>query len=422
MLYYIVRPFVSLYGRIFFSKIYFTGLDKLPDNQPLILAVNHPTAFLEPILIGAASLHGRNFILRGDMFKNGWLVEKFLWSVKCIPIYRRQDGIANLKKNEGILEYCYELLNKEENLLILAEGESKHEKRLRPIQKGTARMAFGAYEKYGRKDIAIVPVGINYTNSHEFRSMIFGDFGTPILLSQFYESHRENPRKAIKQLTDRIGEELQKRVIHIAKEEDDKLANQLLKITENNQMEKPLPALSYQPSRLPEFVALIDRFNVLETNAKAALRTKVDQYFGKLKKLGIKDIGLAQSHYFNVPLTLTLLIGLLPFLIGIIGNFLPIRLCKAYVDKNIKQIKFHASVRFTISTFSYPLYYLTLLIISWIWANKWVFILIATLPLFGYFSMIWLDYFKRWNEARKVKMLEKNAVDELRQMRSGIKV
>ena len=422
MLYYIVKPFVNLYSRIFFSKIYFTGLDKLPDNQPLILAVNHPTAFLEPILIGAFSKHGRNFILRGDMFKNGWLVESFLRSVKCIPIYRRQDGIANLKKNEGILAYCYQLLNKGESLLILAEGESKHEKRLRPIQKGTARMAFGAYEKYARKDIAVVPVGINYSNSHEFRSMIFGEFGPPISILDFYKSHQENPRKAIKELTDRLSEELQKRVIHIAKEEDDEVANRLLEVLENSQMEKPSPLISYQPSRLPEFIALINRFNALERKAKTDLKTKVNDYFKKLKQLGIKDIGVAQSHYFNIPLTLVLLIGLLPFLIGIAGNFLPIRLSKIYADKNIKQIKFHASVRFTISTFAYLFYYLILLLISWLWLNQWLFILVAILPLFGYFSMFWLDYFKRWNEARKVKRLDKSTLAALQRMRLELKV
>ena len=164
MWYYILRVFIGFYGKVYFKKIYFSGLTKLPTDRPLILACNHPTAFIDPMLVGGITLKAKNFLLRGDMFGKGKLVESFLKSIKCIPIYRFQDGFASMKKNEASLEYCYDLLGKGENVFILAEGVAKHEKRMRPIQKGTARLAFGAYEKHKRKDIVVVPIGINYTD------------------------------------------------------------------------------------------------------------------------------------------------------------------------------------------------------------------------------------------------------------------
>ena len=204
MLYYILRLWVSWYARYFYAKTYFTGMDKIPTDKPVILACNHPTAFTEPAYIGGSTLKARNFMLRGDMFNDSKLTAAFLRSIKCIPIYRAQDGMANLKKNEATLNYCYELLNNGENIFILSEGESKLEKRLRPIQKGTARLAFGAYEKFGTKDIVIVPIGINYMDASRFRSKVYADFGPPIPISDYFEAHAKNPRRAVKLLTDKI--------------------------------------------------------------------------------------------------------------------------------------------------------------------------------------------------------------------------
>src|SRR5664280_2945082 len=58
----------------------------------------------------------------------------------------------------------YEILRKNGNLIMFSEGICVPEKRLQKLRKGTARVAFGAEEKFG-VDVNIVPVGINYTLS-----------------------------------------------------------------------------------------------------------------------------------------------------------------------------------------------------------------------------------------------------------------
>ena len=422
MLYYILRYWVSWYAHYFYSKTYFTGMDKIPDNQPIILACNHPTAFIEPAYIGGSTLKARNFMLRGDLFGKGKLAAAFLKSIKCIPIYRAQDGMANLKKNEESLNYCYELLSKGENLFILSEGESKHEKRLRPIQKGTARLAFGAYEKYGRKDIAIVPIGINYSDSNRFRSKVYADFGDPIPLSDYFEDHQKNPRRAIKLLTDKLTKEIGKRVIQIEKEEEDELANKLLVVAENNHIDAPFPLISTKPSRLFNFIEMINRFNALEETAKTDLSIKTDNYFSKLTELGLKDIGLAQTHYFGWATTFALAVGFLPFLVGVITNYIPTQIPKMYADKNIKEAKFYASVQIGMGAVLYFTYFAFLLIITLIWGNLWQLLFVALFPFFGIFSALWWEYAQKWNEARKVKRLNNQAVTKLRVLRDAVRV
>lgn len=420
MLYYILRLWVSWYARYFYAKTYFTGMDKIPSDKAVILACNHPTAFTEPAYIGGSTLKARNFMLRGDMFNDSKLTAAFLRSIKCIPIYRAQDGMANLKKNEATLNYCYELLDKGENIFILSEGESKLEKRLRTIQKGTARLAFGAYEKYGTKDIVVVPIGINYMDASRFRSKIYADFGPPIPLSEYFEAHAKNPRRAVKLLTDKIKVELRKRVIHVENPEDDVLADKLLILMENNQMDRPFPLISTKPSRQFEFIALIDRFNALDATQKQELSDKTDEYFTKLTTLGIEDMGVAQTRYFSWPTFLALLIGFVPFIVGAITNYIPTQIPKTYADKNIKQPKFYASVQVGMGAVLYNIYFWTLFIIAAIWGNIWHILFVCTFPAFGIFTALWWEYANKWNNARKVRSLDKTTIEKVRSMRAGL--
>ena len=417
MWYYILRVFIGFYGKVYFKKIYFSGLTKLPTDRPLILACNHPTAFIDPMLVGGITLKAKNFLLRGDMFGKGKLVESFLKSIKCIPIYRFQDGFASMKKNEASLEYCYDLLGKGENVFILAEGVAKHEKRMRPIQKGTARLAFGAYEKHKRKDIVVVPIGINYTDSLAFRSNIYADFGAPIPLSDFFDDHSQNPRKAIKKLTDRLSKEMRQRIIHIADEADDKLGNQLLEVEVNKQKEKAFPRLSYQPSRQSLMWEKIERLNALSEEQKNTLRNKATAYFEQLNKLGVTDLGVAQKSYASIWMLLALIIGLPAFLYGIIGNILPIKIGKYIAEKKANTLAFNSSLRFAFEMLAYMFYFGLLFILSLFLGSNWMILAVLLLPLFGHFSLQWLDHFKLWRAGQKAKRLAKADLASLEKLR-----
>jgi 1-acyl-sn-glycerol-3-phosphate acyltransferase len=422
MLYYLFRYWVNWSARCFFSKTFFTGIDKLPDNKPLILAVNHPTAFIEPMYMGSASLKARNFMLRGDMFGSGKFAAWALSSVKCIPIYRAVDGMANLKKNEEILNYCYDLLGKGDNIYINCEGDSKHEKRLRTIQKGLARMAFGAYEKHGRKDILIIPAGINYSNSNEFRSKVYANFGKPIPLADFFEDYEKNPRRGIKRLTDRLAKELRTQVIHIEKEADDELANKLLLVAENDHVFSPFPMISSKPSPLFDFIDLIERFNGMEEEVKANLKSKVDAYFAALEKHQLKDSGIAQPQYYSWKTTLSLIIGFLPFLIGLIPHLPLVGFITNFANTKIKQEKFYSSVIIAFGAVLYPFYLIILLGLALFFGNLWWGAMVLCLPVFAHFSVLWIDYATKWRAAKNAINVGEKTLMSLKKMRSELKI
>ncbi|RMG88435.1 MAG: hypothetical protein D6714_00690, partial [Bacteroidetes bacterium] len=180
MLYYIIRPIVRLALMVYFRKIFFTNERRVPTGMPLMFAVNHPTSFIDPILLACFSSRVFHFILRGDVYRSPKIVQWALRSINCIPIYRSSEGFNNVKKNHQTFEYCHELWHAGAGIQVLVEGRTKHEKRLRPIAKGPARMILGYFEKYGDDRFAIVPVGVNYSDSDQFRSFVYVDFGDPI--------------------------------------------------------------------------------------------------------------------------------------------------------------------------------------------------------------------------------------------------
>ena len=71
---------------------------------------------------------------------------------------------------------------REKTILIFSEGNTRMQKKLAPLQKGLARLAFGAYAEKNVQDIQIVPVGVNYSNGKLFRSDVSHKNRRPPLL------------------------------------------------------------------------------------------------------------------------------------------------------------------------------------------------------------------------------------------------
>ena len=107
-------------------------------------------------------------------------------------------------------------------------------------------------------------------------------------------------------------------------------------------------------------------------------------------------------------------------MVGAITNYIPTQIPKYYADKNIIQPKFYASVQIGMGGVLYNIYFWSLFIIAAIWGNIWYLLFVCTFPLFGIFTALWWEYANKWNDARKVKNLDKDILSELRQMRKGL--
>lgn len=163
----LIYPIVRLWARIalhfFCREIIVSGKENVPANVPVILAANHPNSFFDAIILGVHYPRPMHFLARGDAFKKP-LVAKLLRALKLIPIYRLSEGKENLTQNEATFHECISILKNNGAILIFSEGLCKNEWQLRPLKKGTARLAFRAWQEHGIEKMKVQPVGLTYNS------------------------------------------------------------------------------------------------------------------------------------------------------------------------------------------------------------------------------------------------------------------
>jgi glycerol-3-phosphate O-acyltransferase / dihydroxyacetone phosphate acyltransferase len=421
-LYNFVKPIAQQALRVYFKKIYFHNDNVIPQDKPVIITCNHPTGFLDPIILGAFLRHSIHYMVRGDLFRKPFY-KALLQNLHMIPIFRRKDGLANVKNNFDIFEYVSDLLHKEQHIVYFAEGGCEQVKRLRPIQKGTARQVFHAIEKHGELDIYICPCTVSYGLKTQVRDVAKFDFGPPIKVLDYLPTYRENQNKAIKLLTEEIEKRMRKTIVHIEKEEDTNLIEQLQYLQTNNINASPLPIKDSDivPLRYDRLIA--NNVNEMPEDTKNNLKIAAYKYFEKLQKLAVTDFGVLHRDMNNWRTKLNLVLGFVPFLIGKIVLYPCWIYGKSVADKRVglgKNVEFYSSVRFGVSSFLFLLFYIAL-IVSAFFVQQWAYsILVALVPFLCYFNLAYREYHQHWKEARRGSFLHRKQHAELIKERNAL--
>lgn len=213
MMYAFIRWWAKVFLRLYFRKTIIYGRENVPLQGPLILASNHPSAFMEASILSTIMPRDIHFLVRGDMFhpKFRWLFE---WT-KQIPIYRQKDGISNLRKNASSFDLTHKKLSEGEAVLIFPEAKTVLEKKMRPIQRGTAHLAFGTMPLIkSDAPLMVQPVGVNFLDPRIPGTDVVVTFGKPFSTPA---AGRED-REAIEQFTDSLSRIMSPLIIQV---EDD---------------------------------------------------------------------------------------------------------------------------------------------------------------------------------------------------------
>ncbi len=203
---------------VYFNKIEIVGEENLPDpGIPYLLACNHQNAFLDAIIVGALLPKPLHFLTRSDVFtvKSSYWLKK----MNMMPIYRIRDGFSELGKNEEIFDRCAELFNKGESIMIFSEGNHGEHYYLRPLTKGTSRIALDAQKKLD-KDLMIVPCGLNFFSHRKPRTKLIIAYGEPISVRDFLDTYKEDKQAGLKNLKDVLSEGMKKCLVIPEKTED----------------------------------------------------------------------------------------------------------------------------------------------------------------------------------------------------------
>lgn len=168
MFYAILRYLMRLTTSVFFRNIVIRNPDLVPAKGPLMILSNHPSTFMDPIVVATVLDRRVFFLAKGELFSNKftrWLFPK----LNMIPVYRKQDDPAQMKKNKETFAKCFDHLDKGGSILMFPEGISITERKLKPLKTGAARIVLGAESRADFKNgIKILCVGLNYQNPHKF--------------------------------------------------------------------------------------------------------------------------------------------------------------------------------------------------------------------------------------------------------------
>jgi glycerol-3-phosphate O-acyltransferase/dihydroxyacetone phosphate acyltransferase len=379
---------------------------------------------MDGILVGSYLPQPLHFLMRADMFKKPF-ARFCLRELNVAPVYRLEEGLENVHKNLETFTGIYNILKENGNLVVFSEGICVQEKRLQKLRKGTARMAFGAEEKYGI-DVHIVPVGINYTYPSKFRKEVMINFHEPFSIKELKDIYKTNPAKALLIFNEKVDASLRKEVIIIEDSANDWLAEHLLIMVRNNYI---LPLFRWRfDTDTRRFLekTLCDKINYLgKTSVENldALKGNTKNYFEILAKNRLRDENLARKLDYGL-LRYFALVAFLPiFIVGLITNLIPFIVPKFICGKFIKDLRFYSSVYVSTGTILYLLYFPVILILAGIFFGLSGFLPALLIPLTGYMVLFYQEIFLE--RFRNIKFLLKSkrkpmVISELTALRNSI--
>ena len=187
---------IRILARVFFRRIEIAGA--VPPGVPIIFAVNHPNALIDPLFLLCFAPRPVSFLAKAPLFRTffiGWFVRAF----DSIPVYRKQDNVSTSSNRETFAK-ARSILASGGAVALFPEGTTHSDPKLRELKSGAARIALGASIR-----VFVIPTGLYYTSKQTFRSSALMLFGDPIAVDpQPVDEAGEPPAAAVEALTERI--------------------------------------------------------------------------------------------------------------------------------------------------------------------------------------------------------------------------
>ncbi len=418
MIWYYLRITMSFAFPVFFRRMQMKNANRIRVKGPMFIAMNHPNAFMDPLTFSWMVFHPRTrYMARGDAFKKGF-ARRVLQSMGIVPIFRLRDGgYENIKKNLDSFEVAYELLDKRQKIMVFAEGVCVQERRLRTIQKGTAKMAFAYLDRGNCGDLKIIPVGVNYSTPSKIRGDLFFQAGEPIVVKDYYEDYKKQPGQAIIKLTALIQEKLTALVPSLLHKENDLLIEQLQSILKKQFIEEHKLDFNNLAHHQQYWEFIIERLNnltVKKPEQMIGFRKTVNDYTKQIEQLKLQDeviyrVEKKQSllNFLNIILVM---LGFPFYLIGKTLNITPYYIGKKIADKTVKAIEFYCSIFFGTSALLAKLFFTIELIIVWLLCHDLCCLLIYSLIKIGcgIFAIRYAPFKKKMGSALRLNNIKKS--------------
>jgi len=387
----------------------------------VIFVANHNSAFMDPILLAVHIKRPIYFLARGESFKSKLVSTLFGW-LHMIPIYKPDISPDEVHKNKVIFQKCFDHLSQGKTIMIFPEGVSETVRNLRPIKTGTARIALGAEQQNDFKmGIQILPIGINYSNPHYFRSDVFVHFGSLITLDEYQSAYNQDPIAAVQQLTAEIKVRLEQMIVIVKDESTEQLVADIERLYRSTLREElPQEHKASQDFYLSRQIVEAVAYNK-QTRPKAALKfqQQIRGYFETLDQLNIRDTVVRSPKRYSRSLWKLpyFILGFPVFIYGVLVNIIPYKTAEFLSRKITVRKDFIGSMKLAFGLFVFLLFYITQMLAFNAFTN-WLWGIIFVLSLYpaGLFALNYINQWYRYQGHLTYSRLKANRKNRIRKL------
>lgn len=395
-----------------------SGKEHLKEDGPYIFVANHPSAFMDPIAVATSIKQTVYFLAAGEYMGKGLRFKIMNKVLHMIPIYRPSTMPGETHKNKAAFSKCTDHLLQQKCLLVFPEGVSVTERKILPLKTGVARIARETELSAQMKaNIKIVPIGLNYSDPHTFRSDLFINIGKPIRAVDFFSDtdDTELSKNEVKNLTNHIEEAMIDSVLHHEEAELEQLMDRLNESYSNELHEEFQINFTDQEAAFKLDKLTIDaikHFKIQDESAYNNTKEQIKSYVQLLRNQRIKDADLKKYQQPISGLQLIyLLVGFPFFVVGYLGNLIPFALNDRIQKLINNQDSFQGSLKMGIGLFLFLVYYTVLVVVGWTVTPLGAYALIIPLLLYftGTYALIYRKVYRTIKRRKKLKALFKSS-------------
>ncbi|MCC7301993.1 MAG: 1-acyl-sn-glycerol-3-phosphate acyltransferase [Bacteroidia bacterium] len=433
MLYYVLKILYQLFYRTYY-KVEIRYEAEIATGVPVVLAPNHVNAFIDPTIIATWIRRKVRFFARGDVFRTSAFGRWALESMNISPIYRIQEGYADLKKNDATFEESKQRLLRGEALLIFPEAVCEQVPKVRKLKKGLARIVFGVYEESAlRRNVLIYPVGLNYWEPARFGSKLLIVVGNPLSLEDYTARYKENKADTLRQFTADLEKAMKAITICVEEETLYPVYQRLISRVSGHPVNKGKweRGMYGEYRGLMEFSGALNHGFVSDPEMVSALAEETREMAEGLNKGNINRHWMSGSHQENPSVShllfcsLLLVLSLPFFLFGWFSGGMVFDFAYRRAKKKVRKIEFHASVHAMMGMLFWFAYYaigITLIAVlapHYIWSLLYVVAAPISLLTMAPFLNAWRSISSAWKLRRLLRSKHAEA-ERIRGLREKI--
>ncbi len=432
MLYALLKPIIQISLRAYFKRIEVIGAENLEHGATLFVC-NHPSALFDPIMVASNTKRPIHFLAGAEWFGSGIQKWFFQNQFKMIPVFRPwlAEGKEKAKaNNDEMFSACYTSLSKGNRIIIFPEASSVTVPWIRSIKTGAARIKLGADAASGQ-NIKIVPIGLNYTNSHRFQTSVIVNVGEPIDFTEIQNKAFDDEKERVRAMTDLIYLRMSELVYYPEDSQHFDFIKDLKKLMVGV-LDKELGLA--EGNAAEEFkirkriVNEIEEIGLQNPQELKSLADRLHTYIADYQALGFRKYNPFEERAVNIMAKLfALFVGSPLFVLGAIYNGLPFLVTqRVYLKYFLPRVTkmdaqgqlnsaFAGSLGFSVGMAINLVWYILLWVVASLIMPAWVsfLITIALGYVSGRFAMV---YYKWLIQAKKYftwKLLAKRDVDAI---------